>query len=221
MYSGYCRIYLIESITLHLGLCEKRIDEAAKQYKKFQDEHKLIDQHPPESDGVLIFDEVHVISRLMWNSRSQRIVGFAMTPDDLPNLLDVYQTLDSDTSTQTTTYILQFLWRDLTSSFDVVGPYFTRNGAFESKFIIGVVFEVVKLFHLYGFNTSLLVCDGASPNLSAIKLTMGVSGVFSRDESLGDKNYISPCFENPFNPSRKIHWMICPSHQVCSIPLAV
>ena len=199
---------------MHAGLCEKRIHEAANQYKIFKDEHKQLEKLPPESDGVLIFDEVHVISRLMWNSRSQRIVGFAMTPDDLPNLLDVYQTLDSDVSTQSTTYIMQFLWRDLTSSFDVVGPYFTSNGAFESKFIVGVVLEVIKVFHLYGFNTSLLVCDGASTNLSAIKLTMGTSGVFSRDESLGDANFISPCFDNPFNPSRKIYWMICPSHQV-------
>jgi hypothetical protein len=151
----------------------------------------------------------------MWNSRSQRIVGFAMTHEDLPNLLDVYQTLDSDVSTQSTTYVLQFLWRDLTSSFDVVGPYFTSSGALESKFILRMVLETIKLFHLYGFNTSLLVCDGASPNLSTIKTTMGVSGVFARDDSQADANSISPCFSNPFNPSRKIHWMICPSHQHC------
>lgn len=88
-----------------------------------------------------------------------------MTHDDMANLLDIYQTLDADVATQNTTYILQFLWRDLTSSFDLVGPYYTSSGAFESKFIVGVVLETVKLYYLYGFNTSLLVCDGASPNL--------------------------------------------------------
>ena len=151
----------------------------------------------------------------MWNSRSEQMVGFAMTHEDMANLLDVYQTLGAEVATQSTTYILQFLWRDLTSSFDLVGPYYTSNGTFESKFILGVVIETIKLYYMYSFNTSLLVCDGASPNLSTIKLTMGVTGVFSRDKSQPDADFISPTFVNPFNPSRNIHWIICPSHQVC------
>ena len=70
-----------------------------------------------------------------------------MTHDDMANLFNVYQTLDPDAATQSTTYILQFLWRDLTSSNDVVGPYYTSKGAFESKFIIGVVMKTVKLYY--------------------------------------------------------------------------
>ena len=38
-----------------------------------------------------------------------------MSHNDMANLLDVYQALDPDASTKSTTYILQFLWRDLTS----------------------------------------------------------------------------------------------------------
>ena len=188
--------------------------EAAGRYEAFKEQQKQEHNILPESDGVLIFDEVHVISRIMWNSCSQRVVGFAMTPDDMANLLDVYQTLDPDAATQNTTYILQVLWRDLTSSFDIVGPYYTSSGTFESKFVLGVVIQTIKLFHLYGFNTSLLVCDGASQNLTTIKTTMGLSGVFTRNTSLPDPNIISPQFVNPFNPSRKIYWIICPSHQV-------
>ena len=75
--------------------------------------------------------------------------------------------------------------------------------------MLGVVLETVKLFHLYGFSTSVLVCDGASPNLTAIKTTMGESGVFDSTA------VITPSFPNPFDPPKKIHWMICPSHQVC------
>ena len=58
-----------------------------------------------------------------------------------------------------TTYVVQFLWRDLKSSFDIVGPYFTSSGTTESKFILSCVMETIKLFHLYGFKTSVLVCD--------------------------------------------------------------
>jgi hypothetical protein len=162
------------------GECHKRIADAANQYKKFCEQKKPV---APEADGVLIFDEVRVVSRLMWNSRSQRVVGLAMSHEDMACLHDVYQTLDEDATTKSTTYIMQFLWRDLTSPFDVVGPYYSSGGTLEAKFILGIVLETIKVFHLFGFNTSLLVCDGASSNLSTIKSTMGVSGVFGRDSS--------------------------------------
>ena len=114
--------------------------------------------------------------------------------------------------TKSTTYIMQFLWCDLTSPFDMVGPYYSSGGTLEEKFVLGIVLETIKVFHLFGFNTSLLVCDGASSNLSTIKSTMGVSGVFGCDSSLTDVNSICPWFSNPFNPTRNIYWLICPSH---------
>ncbi len=198
--------------SLHVGLCQKRIAEAASLYKQFCEEQEKQGHERPHGDGVLIFDEVHVVSRLMWNSRSQRVIGMSMTHEDMACLHDVYQSLDEKTNN--TTYVMQFLWRDLTSSFDVVGPYYTSSCTLESKFIIGVVMETIKVFHLFEFHTSLLVCDGASSNLSAIKLTLGVSGVFGRNCTLSDPDTIKPCFTNPFNPSKKIFWLICPSHQV-------
>ena len=133
-------------------------------------------------------------------------------------LHDVYQALDPDALTKSTTYIL---WRDLTSPFDVVGPYHTSNGSFDRKFIVGVVLETVKVFHLFGFQTSLLVCDGASCNLTAIKTTMGLSGIFGRDPSLTDPDKISPFFINPFDPSKSVYWLICPSHQVSRVCVCV
>ena len=89
-----------------------------------------------------------------------------------------------------------------------VGAYYTSSKTIESKYILGVVLETMKIFHLYGFNTCVLVCDGASSNLTTIKTTMGESGVFESTATM------APSFSNPFNPSRK-HWVICPSHQVC------
>jgi len=66
-------------------------------------------------------------------------------------------------SAQQASYIPQFLWRDLTSEFDIVGPYFTASSSMEGKFVMACVLETVKLFQFYGMKTSLLVCDGASP----------------------------------------------------------
>ena len=105
-----------------------------------------------------------------------RVVGSAM---DMACLHNVYRTLDEDATTKSTTYIMQLLWHDPTSPFDVVGPYYSSGVTLEAKFIL----EIIKVFHFFGFNTSLLVCDEASSNLSTIKSTMGVSGVFGRDSS--------------------------------------
>ena len=139
--------------------CQKRILDGKKESKK---------------DGVLIFDEVKVISRLMWNSRSQTLLGLSMRPEEMASLDDIYQMADNSCAAQTS-HILHA--RDLTSDFDIVGPYFTSDSTIDSKFTLCVM-ETIKLFQLHGLSTSLLVCDGASSNLSLIKATHGFSGVY-------------------------------------------
>ena len=56
----------------------------------------------------------------MWNSRSQTLIGISMTHKELSSLADIYQTVNDDYAQQTS-YILQFLWRDLTSDFNIIG----------------------------------------------------------------------------------------------------
>ena len=183
--------------------------EQSKRFLEFKLQ-RIVDKKPvPQGDGVVIFDEVKVVCHLIWNSRSHQLIGLAMTREELASLNDVYRFLEDDDKTKQTSYILQFLWRDLTSPFDVVGPYFTSSDPLESKFILSCILETVKILHLYGFKTSLLVCDAAAANVSVIKGTTGVHGAYG-------KNKVEPFFRNPFNPTAIIHWLICPSHQVCS-----
>ena len=99
-------------------------------------------------DGALIFDEVKVACQLMWNSRNNRLMGLAMTPQDISSLNDIYTLLQKSDTSKQTSYILQFLWRDLTSAFDIVGPYFTCAASVESKFNFACVLETVKLFQI-------------------------------------------------------------------------
>lgn len=181
--------------------------EQSKRFAEFKLQRIVENKPIPHGDGVLIFDEVKVVCRLMWNSRSHQLIGLAMNYEDLASLNDVYQLLEDDCKTKQTSYILQFLWRDLTSPFDVVGPYFTSSSALESKFTLSCVLECMQIFHLYGFRTSLLVCDAAAPNVSVIKATTGTHGAYGNE---GIKTY----FQNPFDPTATIHWIICPSHQV-------
>ena len=79
------------------------------------------------------------------------------------SLADLYQMFNGENAKQTL-YNLQFLWRDLTSNFDIVGPYFTSSKTMEGKFILACVMETVQL---HGLKISLLVCDGVSSNLTA------------------------------------------------------
>ena len=106
----------------------------AEQSKCFL-EFKLVDKKSvPQGDGVIIFDEVKVVCHLIWNSRSHQLIGPAMSREELASLNDVYRFLEDDDKTKQTSYILQFLWRDLTSPFDVVGPYFTSLDPLESMY---------------------------------------------------------------------------------------
>ena len=199
------------------GVSEDSIQRQAKLYQAFKDDLQHQQPHAPEpkADGVLIFDEVKVVSRLLWNSRSQEVIGLAMNPEDLSSLHDIYSSLGSNERPQQASYMLQFVWRDLTSSFDVMGPYYSSSESLKCKFILACVFETMKLFQLYGFQTSALVCDGASANLTALKTTTGASGAYGEGATTERRYSIpSPKFENPFNPPDMVYWVICPSHQV-------
>jgi len=127
-----------------------------ERYKVFQQSCEVEKKRKPLSTGILIFDEVKVVSSLMWNSRSHRIIGLAMTEELQASLHDVFQLFDQDHRTKQTNYILQFLWRDLTSSFDIVGPYYTSNETMPAKFICSCVFQTLKLFKVLICCTSLL-----------------------------------------------------------------
>lgn len=79
--------------------------------------------------------------------------------------------------------------------------------------MLACIMDTLRQFHAFGFKVSLLIVDGASSNLSALKSLMGVQGVFGHDEKQEDPHYISAFITNPFS-GEKMHLMICPSHQV-------
>ena len=182
-----------------------------ERFSSFKQQCVTEKKREPKDDGVLIFDEVQVISRLMWNSRSQKIIGLAIGPEDMSSLYDAYQFVEETSAAKQTSYILQFLWRDLTSSFDVVGPYFTSSSQLE---IVSCILQTLRVFHLYDFHTSVLVCDGASSNVSALKSSCDAHGACGVNPTSSDRYAVELWFTNPFDTDRKIVWVICPSHQV-------
>ena len=71
-----------------------------------------------------------------------------MSEKEQASLHDIYQLFDDDQHTKMTNYIVQFLWRDLTSSFDIVGPYYTSEVVVTTKFLSACVFETIKVFQV-------------------------------------------------------------------------
>ena len=126
------------------------LQSIAQQVEKFKSLQKSKDNPfiTSKCNGLLIFDEVKVISSLMWNSKDHRIVGIAMTEKEQASLHDVFQNFAEDHRVQQTSYILQFLWRDLTSRYDIIGPYFTSSEAFTAKKVYACVMETVKIFQV-------------------------------------------------------------------------
>ena len=109
---------------------------------------------------------MQVQSRVIWNSANSAIMGFAMTSDDFSSLHDIYEDLDREEQCQKTTYVVQFLWRDLSSDFDVIGPYFNIPSTMEAKYLHFLVTRTILAFTHLGFGVKTLLSDGASSNLT-------------------------------------------------------
>lgn len=128
-----------------------------------------------------------------------------MTSDDFSSLHDVYEDLDQEERCQKTKYVVQFIWRDLSSDFDVIGPYFTIPSTMEAKYLHSLVTRTMLAFAQFGFGVKALLSDGASSNLSLMKLFCGYKD---------DSEKLVPSFISPFS-GEKVFLIVCPSHQVC------
>ena len=165
-------------------------------------------------EGVLIFDKVKVGLGLQWSSRNDEFIGHAMSSAEMSILHDVYEYLDQCTeNTSKTSYILQSLWRDLSSDYDIIGPYYTSSGGLKNKFLIACLFDTMQQFHQFNFKVVAVVCDGASANLSALKTLRHRSGAYGSDPTQQDPHKVPVSFRNPFS-GQNVFMMICPSHQV-------
>ena len=126
------------------------IVDQTTHYVAFKEQCVKSGKQVPKADRVLIFNEVKVACQLLWNSRNNTLMGLAMTPKGQASLNDVYKLLKDQDGFKQTSYILQFLWHDLTSEYDKVGPYFTLSSTVDAKFVMSCVLEIIKLFQFHG-----------------------------------------------------------------------
>ncbi|XP_014672683.1 PREDICTED: uncharacterized protein LOC106813138 [Priapulus caudatus] len=198
----------MESALEVCGISETNMKAAADYYKHFKQQKVAEGSAEPKGEGVLILDEVRVIGKIMWNSKNMQMYGGAMTADNFTSLHDIYGKMEDRKRVAPAQSVLQFLWRDLTSSFDVIGPYFPTETSLEHRFLISCPTETMRLFETWDFHTVCIVCDGSGANLTTVKLfTTGLRGPYQRAE-------VEPWFTNPYNTAYRVHFVICPSHQL-------
>ena len=155
----------------------------------------------------MIFVFLKVQSRVIWNSSNSSIMGFSMSSDEFVTLHNVYEGLNDEEKCEKTSYMVQFLWRDLSSDFNVIGPYFNCSSSMEMQFLHSMVVRTMLAFCQFGFHVRALLCDGASSNLGLLKLLCGY--VNNKDMDIQ-----TPWFKSPFD-GKNVYLLVCPSHQVC------
>ena len=109
------------------GPVYERLAEEQKHYNEIQEFKRKLGQVTPSNEGALIFDEVKVTANIYWNTKSNKFIGHALSPEDMASMHDVYQQLDQSGKSEKASYILQFLWRHILSDVDVIGPYYTSQ----------------------------------------------------------------------------------------------
>ena len=158
--------------------------------------------------------------QVAYNTKSCEIQGYVMSKEDLPFLHDVFSAFD-DVSSQKTNYIVQFLWRDLTSSLDMIGPCFTSAKQVDCGFILEQLTSTIQSLSQFGFRALAIVCDGASPNLAAMKILCGLpnKALSNENDTLSDESYfVKANFINPYDPDDiPVFVVICPTHQVFNL----
>ncbi|KAL9977119.1 hypothetical protein ACROYT_G014492 [Oculina patagonica] len=119
----------------------RKLEEAEYRYFETEDSlHKyatIIDEH------LLNFD--YLIQA------TGRFIGHSLTPDEMVSLHDVYEELDPNQRKMQASYVLQFLWQNLSNEFDVIGPYFKSEAGMKHQFVMTCILNAIHALHLYGF----------------------------------------------------------------------
>ena len=112
-------------------------------------------------------------------------------------------------------HLLQFVWRDLSSKFDIIGLYYTSSQGLDSTLTMACLQEALLQFDMFNFHVLGLIGDGASWNQTLFKPLCGHAGKLSALESEDDQisHNVPASFINPYTGAR-VWCVVCPSHKV-------
>ena len=174
----------------------------AKEFLKYSEFSKIQKEKgrpEPLGFGAVIFDKTKVQSKILFDMNGGTVKGFAITPEELPFFQDIFESVDPSQNIKAS-YLLQFIWRDLTSTYSIIGPHFACEKSWDHSFLYDCVMKTVKLFSLYKFRVKVLVCDGASSNLALLKVLASYKAcqIPVKEEGTGIERYLPKMtFSNP------------------------
>ena len=144
------------------------LDDQRKRYLARSPELVSKGKAKPLCQGVLILDEVKVIGKVAWNSKSGKMCGVVMEEGEYASLVDIYDDLKTTNDVpKAAEYFLQFLWRDMTSNFDVIGPHYSWASTMDSVFLQTCFTDTLAAFQAYGFKVSTNLQVSVRPKLFA------------------------------------------------------
>ena len=112
--------------------------------------------------GALFFDEVKIKEGLVWDCKTNEIIGFVELDQNEEN---------EELPDQLATHILQFSFKSLFSKFTHPCAYFlTRNITYGQ--IDKLFWKGVNSLDEYGFQVLMVCCDGASANRKFMEMNM-------------------------------------------------
>ena len=132
------------------------LQEQALKYKSYKAESVQAGRKEPLGEGVLILDEVIVVGKVAWNSKNGKLCGISMGEEECAFVKDIYRDLDNtDKSPEPAEYFMQFLWRDMSSDFDIIGPHYSWKKTMDSNFTHACTMDALEAFQTYNFKVIL------------------------------------------------------------------
>ncbi len=101
--------------------------------------------------GLLIFDETKLIGKLAYNSKSHEVYGTAISENKFASLFDVFEEYKGSSGSKLGQFALLTLWKDLTSNYEILGPYWVTDKTMDSEYLWSCLFESMRLFAAYNF----------------------------------------------------------------------
>ena len=93
-----------------------------------------------------------VVGKVAWNSKNGKLSGIVMEDGEYTSLADIYEDISaSEDIPKPAEYFLQFLWRGLTSNFDVIGPHYSSDRTMDNSRVHTCLMDALSAFQVFGF----------------------------------------------------------------------
>lgn len=173
---------------------------------------KQLDPDLCVSDVGLYFDEVKLVSKMGFGARGTLFLGAVSSAEEFSSLTDIFSEYTSNDEGQVTAaYAMVYAIRLLEQpSEHTVVCYLLADAPLVGGQVSTCLLEVLALVQAKQFIVRLIVCDGASTNIRAVKRLSDLGRGDITCEGTGpDPHAFEPRMANPWVPGEFIYFVVC------------